>query len=76
MIQKLLKVGSSTAVVIPKRSLEELGLQAGDEVRVEVDEKERLVMIRALTKKREEIIAWTDAFIHRYRAALEALAKK
>ena len=32
MTQKVLRVGSSAAVTIPKKSLEELGLKPGDEV--------------------------------------------
>jgi len=34
MVQKVLKVGSSAAVTIPKKSLEELGLKIGDRVKI------------------------------------------
>ena len=37
MTQKVLKIGSSAAVIIPKKSLKELGLRPGDEVSLEVD---------------------------------------
>ena len=76
MIQKVLKVGSSAAVTIPKRSLGELGLKPGDEVRVEVDRKRRTVIIRPSAKINEELLVWTKQFIERYRPALEALARK
>ena len=77
MTQKVLKVGSSAAVTIPKKSLKELGLKIGDEVRVAVDAKEKTMVIEPTGKKvSSELIAWTDAFIKCYRGALESLAKK
>ena len=78
MTQKLLKVGSSAAVTIPKKSLKELGLKIGDEVIVDVDSHKKRVVIeragKAIVKK--DTIDWADRFIERYRSALEALAKK
>lgn len=76
MTQKLLKVGSSAAVTIPKKSLKELGLKIGDEVRVNVNTSEKTVLIEPVQKVSKELITWTDAFIKRYRPALKALAKK
>ena len=43
MTQKVLKVGSSAAVTIPKKSLEELGWKIGDKVSVQVDIKKRQI---------------------------------
>lgn len=79
MTQKVLKVGSSAAVTIPKKSLEELGLKPGDEVVVEVNKKNRSVSIRpskAKSRRRQRIAELTYNFINRYRSDLEALAKK
>jgi len=76
MTQKVLKVGSSAAVTIPKKSLHELGLKIGDWVVVEVDKKKRTVLIKQSHKINQELINWTDRFIEKYRPALEALAKK
>ncbi|MEK9174400.1 MAG: AbrB/MazE/SpoVT family DNA-binding domain-containing protein [Patescibacteria group bacterium] len=76
MTQKLLKVGSSAAVTIPKKSLKELGLKIGDEVRVEVDVEEKTVIIEPIKNISQELLSWTDKFIKQYRSALEALAKK
>ncbi len=79
MTQKVLRVGSSAAVTIPKKSLEELGLKPGDEVIVEVDRKSKAVSIRPsqkMTRRRERITKLTLNFINRYRKDLEALAKK
>ena len=78
MIQKVLKVGSSAAVTIPKKSLKELGLKIGDEVRVSVDSRRKTVSIspRSVLSAREVHIAklGTD-FIKRYRKDLEILAR-
>ena len=79
MTQKVLRVGSSAAVTIPKKSLEELGLKPGDEVIVELDRKSKAVSIRPsqkMTKRQERIAELTLNFINRYRKDLEALAKK
>ncbi len=77
MTQKVLRVGSSAAVTIPKKSLAELGLKVGDLVAVEVDKKNRTVLIEPVKGNVDkELLKWTDKFIERYRPALEALAKK
>ncbi len=76
MIQKVLKVGSSAAVTIPKKSLAELGLKPGDRVRVAVDRKRRTVIIEPAVRVNDELMSWTKRFIERYRPALEELARK
>lgn len=76
MSQKVVQIGSSAGVIIPKHSLEDLGLRVGDRVRVEVDKKRRAVLIEAAEPVDEELLAWTRGFIKKYRPALEALAKK
>ena len=77
MTQKVLKVGSSAAVTILKKSLEELGLKPGDRVSVKIDKKQRRVSIEPVVREVDkELLDWTRKFIERYRPALEALAKK
>lgn len=76
MTQKVLRVGDSAAVTIPKKSLEELGISFGDRVSVEIDKKRSAVVILPLLKIDKELIGWTKKFIEKYRPALEALAKK
>ena len=77
MIQKVLKVGSSAAVTIPKGSLKELGLAIGDQVNVIVDKKSKRMVIEAVANDVDrEVLDWTDSFIKRYRPALDALSKK
>jgi len=77
MTQKVLKVGTSAAVTIPKESLKELGLKVGDSVDVRVDKKGKAFIVEVKQFARDsEIENWTRKFISRYRPALEALAKK
>lgn len=78
MTQKVLKVGSSAAVTIPKRSLEELGLKPGDRVRVEVDRKRKSVIVtpQPASQADARIARLTYDFIQRYRKDLEALARR
>ena len=79
MTQKVLKVGSSAAVTIPKKSLEELGLRIGDEVVVDVRPQEKRVVIeplQGLSKSDRKIAELALNFINRYRKDLEALASK
>ncbi len=76
MTQKVIKVGTSAAVIIPKRSLQELGLKPGDEVVVEIDRKKGRVLVEPKTKIDQAFLSWTQKFIERYRPALESLAKK
>ncbi len=79
MTQKVLKVGSSAAVTIPKKSLEELGLKIGDRVIIELDKKRKAVIVqptKKLSAREARIAELTLNFIDRYRKDLEALAKK
>ena len=77
MTQKVIKVGDSIAVIIPKRSLSDLGIRPGDRVNVEVDKKLRRFSFTPVIKEVDkELLNWTKKFIERYRPALEALANK
>jgi len=79
MTQKVLKVGSSAAVTIPKKSLEELGLKIGDNIVVEVDKNKRVVLIKPVVKvsaQETRIARLTMNFIERYRKDLESLSRK
>ncbi len=79
MTQKLLRVGSSAAVTIPKKSLKELGLKIGDEITVRVNRDKKTVVIEpitALSRKDKRIAELTLNFIRRYRKDLETLSQK
>lgn len=76
MIQKVLNVGTSAAVTIPKRSLKELGLKIGDSVTVTLNPTTRRVYIEPATSVDKETIAWARGFVEKHHSALKALAKK
>jgi putative addiction module antidote len=76
MLQKVLKVGSSAAVTIPKKALKELELKIGDSISLTVDTARRRVVVEAPAKVDPELVAWTRQFIKRYRPALKALKDK
>lgn len=79
MTQKVIKVGDSAAVIIPKKSLKGLGIRPGDEINIEVNQKTKIISVSPLikTSKRQQRIAkLTLNFIDRYRKDLEALAHK
>ncbi len=76
MIQKVLKVGSSAAVTIPKKSLKELGIKIGDSISISVDKNKRSVTIEPSFAADKELLSWTKSFVEKYRPALEALSRK
>ena len=81
MIQKVLRVGSSAAVTIPKKSLKELGLKIGDSVSLDVDIASKSVSIhstrvRKVSPQQRKIDRLALDFIKRYRKDLESLADK
>lgn len=67
MTQKVLKVGRSD-VIIPQKTLKELGLRPGDSVLIRPSTK--------LSKHQQRIAELTFNFINRYRQDLEVLARK
>ena len=76
MAQKVIKIGKSTGITIPKEILEEMRLKAGDQISVEYDKKKRSLHIKPNIEVDQELLDWTDKFIEEYRPALEALARK
>ncbi|HEX8947029.1 MAG TPA: AbrB/MazE/SpoVT family DNA-binding domain-containing protein [Candidatus Paceibacterota bacterium] len=77
-LQKAIKVGSSVAVVIPKRSLKALGVKPGTALALEIDEKNRRFTVshpEPVAVADAELLDWTGRFIKRYKHALDALAK-
>ena len=79
MTQKVLKVGSSAAVTIPKDILRELGLRIGDHIALDFNKAKRALIIESpkiISREDEKIARLTSRFIDRYRKDLEALAQK
>jgi antitoxin MazE len=80
MLRKIFRTGNSMVVSIPKDILDELKLSEGEDVSVELDRKQRQIVISRVEKPLavgvdETFVRQVDEFIKEYRPALEALAK-
>jgi len=77
MSNKIIKVGSSAAVTIPKKVLKNLAIDIGDKVFVNVDGKNRRVIIEPLInfKLEEEMADRIEGFISKYKKDLEKLSE-
>ena len=80
MLRKIFRTGNSIVVSIPKDILDELKLSEGEDVSVELDSKQRQIVISPVEKPLvvgvdEAFARQVDEFINEYRPALEALAK-
>lgn len=82
MIQKLIQVGNSYAITIPKDFVTAVGLQPGQQVHVETDKETETVRMRtyAATKKTDNLspdfLNWLEGFNKKYKYVLTELAKK
>jgi antitoxin MazE len=81
MIRRLFKTGNSIVLSLPREVLDDLGIKDGESVNLELDHKQRRVIITPLEKPiaiagvNEEFAHQVDAFIQQYRSALDELAK-
>jgi len=80
MRRKLFRTGNSIVISIPKDILDKLNLSEGESVSVELDSKQRQIVISPVEKPlvvdvNEAFARQVDEFIKEYRPALEALAK-
>ncbi|MGH3087399.1 MAG: AbrB/MazE/SpoVT family DNA-binding domain-containing protein [Rubrobacteraceae bacterium] len=73
--RKLQKVGGSVALTIPAEMARELGLSAGDEVRMRSDGEEMRVK-RATPRPRPEVVEFMARFMEEYDEDLRSLADK
>lgn len=77
MSQKVIVIGNSLAVTIPKESAKKLGLRSGSRVDVHVDERRGVLSFRPTDNVvNKELFDWSKKFIDAYRPALKALADK
>lgn len=68
MTQKIIRIGSSAGVTIPKKQLDELGITIGDEVRVTVEPVK--------TPKHANLMREYDEFVAQYGQTLKNLADR
>ncbi len=80
MEQKVIKIGSSIGVTIPKNSLKELGVKVGDSVETETNAAAKTFTVKFQTSDQSPVdpvvIEWTDEFIAKNRELLERLKNK
>lgn len=80
MTQKIVRVGNSAAVTIPKEFLVQAQLAVGDEIEVQSDVDFKSVIIRAKNAKMSSRITpefkdWLDNFTKNNKDTLEKLAQ-
>lgn len=72
MLQKIIQVGNSAAVTIPREMFNQLNLKVGGSVLVDVDMDDKILKINPQPKKiakvkqvslKPEFVAWADKFI-------------
>ncbi|MBI2430784.1 MAG: AbrB/MazE/SpoVT family DNA-binding domain-containing protein [Candidatus Levybacteria bacterium] len=82
MLQKVIQVGNSYAVTIPRGFADEIGIKPGQKVRVDEDfDTETLTVVPVESKivkgsLTPEFLKWLKGFNARYKDALKELAKK
>lgn len=78
MTQKVIKVGTSIAVTIPRHIARELKLRVGEHVEARMDKHAGSFSYHKASKAAvdKEVTDWTERFVERYKPALKALAKK
>ncbi len=81
MIRRLFGTGNSIVLSLPKEVLDDLGIKDGESVNLELDRKQRRVIITPIGKPiatagvNEEFARQVDEFIQQYRPALNELAR-
>jgi antitoxin component of MazEF toxin-antitoxin module len=68
-IQKVIQIGSSEGVTIPKKDLNKLGVKRGDSVKISVE-------LVPGDDKHKKLLDEYDAFVNEYGQALKNLANK
>lgn len=74
--RKLQKVGGSVALTIPAEMARELGLSAGDEVRIRVEAGEEMRVSRTSPRPRIEVVEFMARFMEEYDEDLRSLADR
>lgn len=82
MNQKIIKIGNSTGIIIPKSILDAVGLKIGGEVRLETDKISKALIIqnKASAQKNSSINPYFLKILNKvnkqYASALQSLAQK
>lgn len=81
MIKKIIKVGNSAAITIPKEFLNESGLQVGDEMVIETNTKRQTLFVKPKLQAQKlslnpEFFEWLDKISIEYEDTIRELAKR
>lgn len=80
MPRKIIKIGTSAGVTLPKETLRALNVRVGTPVSLETNLQAGEIVVRVQAKRRPvidaEVYRVGKRLIERYRPAFEALAKK
>lgn len=81
MIQKVIQVGNSLALTIPKSFVDKTGFKAGDEIYVQQDpdSKSLIITTKYQAKKMKlspELFSWLNDMEEKYSDAIKELAQK
>lgn len=82
MTQKIIQIGNSTGIIIPKALLDSVGLQAGSEVSVLSDAQSNTLIIQDPQKAKKDslitphFLTVLDKVNKEYAGALQELAQK
>ena len=69
MIQKVIKIGSSAGVTIPKKQLQDMGIAIGDEVKLTIEPVDS-------DGKQEKLMDEYQKFVKQYGQTLKNLANR
>lgn len=73
--KKLMKIGGSVVVSIPPRMLEEMGVKAGEEVRL-ISEAGRVTVGPAVKQPSADVVEFARRFSERYAEAMQNLSRR
>lgn len=81
MIQKIIKVGNSAAITIPKEFLKEAKMKVGDEVVVEENAQNKILLIKPKNRVDSpsltpEFFSWLDEVSKKYKEVIVELANR
>lgn len=81
MIQKIIKVGNSAAVTIPKDFMKKTGLSIGDEISMESDTIAKMIVVKSKNQEGKnqltpEFFQWLDRISKKYESTIKELATR
>ena len=81
MQQKIIQIGNSTGIIIPKSLLDQVGLQAGNEVEIHEDKTDNTLIIakkgmKAKSSINTHFLNVLEKVNNQYSSALKELAEK